>query len=435
MSFDSVALAEELNRSCHCIAVDQVKLRRCLETGPLTAGVHAAILANQPHLFASTPVFLARPHVERMRAVIEAVEVVVRTEGFRAWALALAPPIARVDPGPRGVFLSYDFHLGQEGPQLIEINTNAGGALLNAALACAQEACCGEVKTVLGGSHNAAGLGPAFVAMFREEWRRQRGDTPLARVAIVDEEPAAQYLYPEFLLFQQLFEHAGLAAVVADPRALTYSDGALWADGARVDLVYNRLTDFWLAGEPAAALSAAYAAGAVVVTPNPHVYALYADKRHLVVLSDAERLRGWGVSEGHVALLAASVPATQLVEPAAADTLWRERRRLFFKPVEGYGSKAAYRGDKLTRATWQRILARPYVAQRLVPPSERTIQIDGEEVPLKLDLRNYVYDGCVQLVAARLYQGQTTNFRTTGGGFAPVFTAAPGAAAMLAARA
>ena len=40
---------------------------------------------------------------------------------------------------------------------------------------------------------------------------------------------------------------------------------------------------------------------------------------------------------------------------------------------------------------------------------------------LKLDLRNYVYQGRVQLVAARLYQGQTTNFRTPGGGFAPVF--------------
>ena len=57
-----------------------------------------------------------------------------------------------------------------------------------------------------------------------------------------------------------------------------------------------------------------------------------------------------------------------------------------------------------------------------MPPSQRTIRIDGREVPLKLDLRNYVYAGRVQLVAARLYQGQTTNFRTLGGGFAPVFT-------------
>jgi hypothetical protein len=32
-----------------------------------------------------------------------------------------------------------------------------------------------------------------------------------------------------------------------------------------------------------------------------------------------------------------------------------------------------------------------------------------------------VYDGMIQLMAARLYQGQTTNFRTAGGGFAPVY--------------
>ncbi len=52
--------------------------------------------------------------------------------------------------------------------------------------------------------------------------------------------------------------------------------------------------------------------------------------------------------------------------------------------------------------------------------------IDGGETSLKLDLRNYAYDGRVQLVAARLYQGQTTNFRTAGGGFAPVFTETAG---------
>lgn len=49
-----------------------------------------------------------------------------------------------------------------------------------------------------------------------------------------------------------------------------------------------------------------------------------------------------------------------------------------------------------------------------------------------MDLRNYVYDGEVQLLVARLYQGQTTNFRTQGGGFAPVLTTAPLAAQLLA---
>jgi hypothetical protein len=116
------------------------------------------------------------------------------------------------------------------------------------------------------------------------------------------------------------------------------------------------------------------------------------------------------------------VPATRLVDAADAEALWAARRQYFFKPVDGYGSKAAYRGDKLTRGAFTALLERPYVAQDVVPPSERTIEIDGAEIPLKLDLRNYVYAGRVQLVAARLYQGQTTNFRTPGGGFAPVFT-------------
>jgi hypothetical protein len=46
--------------------------------------------------------------------------------------------------------------------------------------------------------------------------------------------------------------------------------------------------------------------------------------------------------------------------------------------------------------------------------------VNDAEVSLKYDVRCYVYDGQVQLVAARLYQGQTTNFRTPGGGFALV---------------
>ncbi|MBX3024013.1 hypothetical protein KF840_03790 [bacterium] len=412
-----------LNQACHCITFDAERMRALLETSPTTTGVYRSILANQPNLFSAAPVFLARADLERMQAVIAAVETVVRTAGFRDWAFALAPPIARRDHGPRGVFLGYDFHLGPDGAQLIEINTNAGGGLLNAVLARAQRACCDEVEAAVAGVPGGD-VEAAFLAMFRAEWACQRGDAPLRRIAIVDEEPPAQYLYPEFLLFQQLFRAAGLEAVIADPRTLQLAGGALLADGAPVDLVYNRLTDFMLAGDACAALRAAYDAGAVVVTPNPHHYALHADKRHLTVFSDPPRLRAWGVDDTTIDTLAAGVPATRLVDAADADALWAARRQYFFKPVDGYGSRAAYRGDKLTRGTWAQILARPYVAQRLVPPSERTILVAGAEQPLKLDLRAYVYDGAVQLVAARLYQGQTTNFRTAGGGFAPVFTSA-----------
>jgi hypothetical protein len=121
-------------------------------------------------------------------------------------------------------------------------------------------------------------------------------------------------------------------------------------------------------------------------------------------------------------VLLENVPRTERVRADDADRLWAARRGLFFKPVAGYGSRAAYRGDKLTRRVWQEILAGDYVAQALVPPGERLI--DEREAPqaMKFDLRAYAYAGDVQWMAARLYQGQTTNFRTPGGGFAPVYS-------------
>ncbi len=105
-----------------------------------------------------------------------------------------------------------------------------------------------------------------------------------------------------------------------------------------------------------------------------------------------------------------------------ADELWARRKQLFFKPATGYGSRATYRGAKLTRKTWAAILDATYVAQALVAPSERKLMIDGEPRPLKLDLRAFVFRARVQLFAARLYRGQTTNFRTPGGGFAPIYS-------------
>ena len=121
----------------------------------------------------------------------------------------------------------------------------------------------------------------------------------------------------------------------------------------------------------------------------------------------------------------AHVPTTVLVTPENAATLWAERRAFFFKPVAGYGSKAAYRGDKLTRRVWETvILPGTYVAQAYAAPAVWPVpeaETGGATKPFKFDICAYAYDGEVLLFAARLYAGQTTNFRTLGGGFAPVF--------------
>jgi len=187
-----------------------------------------------------------------------------------------------------------------------------------------------------------------------------------------------------------------------------------------VDLVYNRLTDFALAEPASAALREAWLGGTAVITPHPRAHALYADKRNLVLLSDPEALRRLGADEATIAMIQAGVPHTEAVSAARADDFWARRRGLFFKPASGFGSRGAYRGDKLTRRVFDEILAGDYIAQAFVPPSERRVAVEGAPVDLKMDLRNYVYQGEVQLVTARLYRGQTTNFRTPGGGFAPV---------------
>jgi hypothetical protein len=239
-------------------------------------------------------------------------------------------------------------------------------------------------------------------------------------VVVVDNAPAEQYLAPEFELFRQLFTQHGITAAIADPSELSLQRGRLVHQGQPVDMVYNRLTDFSLSEPAHLALRLAHEANAVVLTPHPRTHALMADKRNLIALSQNELLLAWGANAFDRKILARSVPTTRLVTPERADELWAQRRQLFFKPVAGYGAKAAYRGDKLTKRVWADILDNDFVAQALVPPSGRMIEVDGVQTDLKFDIRAYTYAGQVQLLAARMYAGQTTNFRTQGGGFAPV---------------
>jgi hypothetical protein len=267
-----------------------------------------------------------------------------------------------------------------------------------------------------------------WLDMFAQEWALQRPVEPFVpqtgpkrTLAIVDEAPESQYLYPEFLLFQDLLRRGGLEAVIAAPQALTWVNGQLQQLGQRIDMVYLRLTDFDLSDPAHAALRQAWVSGACVFTPNPETHALHANKRHLAALSDAALGTEMGWSAHTQAVLVNVVPQTRLLTPENADQLWAERKHYFFKPLTGFGSKAAYRGDKLTTKTWAQISQLPYVAQALIPPSQRVVKVNDERKTLKADIRAYAYDGQVQLFAARLYDGQTTNFRSDGGGFAPVF--------------
>jgi len=413
--------AEQLNQQCQCTALNQPALRELLCQQGVDGSIYNMITNERPNLLAKERVFVSEKCIKKQRDIITAIESVVRMPAYQQHVLANSPEVANYQPLSQGVFFGYDFHLEGEEPKLIEINSNAGGGLINTLLVLSQQKCCDRFCSLLRATeNNSESLEQIFVNMFIEEWQAERGTQALKSIAIVDENPASQYMFPEFLLFKQLFEQHSIYAVICDPSELTYHSGALWHEKQRIDLVYNRLTDFSLDAPTHKSLLSAYLAAAVVVTPHPRAHALYADKRNLVVLSDETELLKLGVDAKTRKILLTGIAHTIQVKTFDTDTLWANRKQLFFKPAKGYGSKAAYRGDKITTRVFREILNSDYVAQTLVQPSHRIVEIDQEFVEFKLDLRHYVYKGHTQLVSARLYQGQTTNFRTPGGGFALV---------------
>lgn len=412
--------AIRLNTDCACVTLDAGKLQRALAIAVSDPDFGERLLASHPHLVSAQPVFLSLEQSSLIASAITAIETAIASPAYAEMIGARGPETARYRPGPRGIFMGYDFHLAPGGPRLIEINTNAGGGLVNAYAREAHQNCCQFLMAEDDLPPDLDGVLAAYMGAFHSEWRRQRPTGELRRIAIVDDRPEDQYLYPEFLLFARLFRSRGLETAIADPSRLEYVGGKLMLEGESIDLVYNRLTDFYFTTSSCAALRDAYLAGDVVVTPNPWAHANYADKRNLAILSDRKTLESLALPAETIETILKVVPHTRLVTPGNAEEMWTVRDKLFFKPWAGFGGKAAYRGDKLTRKVFAAIAEGGYVAQEIVAPSLRTVMVDSEPKSLKTDLRAYTYDGRIALLAARLYQGQTTNFRTEGGGFAPV---------------
>lgn len=412
-----------LNRHCYCVTLDQGVLDSSLRGlfSSTDIGFPATAIPDLDQFFSNTAVFVPEADILRMEKTVQAIESASKLPAYLKQVLSWAPDIAQFDPGPVGAFMGYDFHLGPEGPQLIEINTNAGGAFLNAVLARAQSRCCQPPQHAPAISPALDRFDDAVFEMFKHEWQRQRGESMPQRLAIVDDAPESQFLFPEFQLAQRLLLDRGIDTLVLDPAEFVYANGELTAGGKRIDMVYNRLVDFALEAPHHEALRRAYLNGSVVVTPNPRVHAVLADKRNLTLLSAPQTLHEWGLDTQNAELLGRSVPKTRLASGNDETELWRDRRSLFFKPVAGYGSKGVYRGDKLTRRVFENILEGDYIAQELVPPGERGLRIDDTITTGKVDIRLYTYNGTTLLTAARIYKGQTTNFRTPGGGFAPIF--------------
>jgi hypothetical protein len=320
------------------------------------------------------------------------------------------PEIARFDPKHHAVMMGYDFHLGPEGPRLIEVNTNAGGGLL-AFLSHFPDAAIAHDEL-------PERLRAQFLRAFAEEMRRFSGgakEKPNS-IVILDEDPKNQFLYPEMQAFSRLFEEWGVPTTIADPADLAAGPDGVFVADRRVDLIYNRHCDFYLERPEMAGLRAAYRLGAVCLTPNPFAYGLLADKRRMTLWSAPEVTAELELDPRAIDVLRASVPESRLLADLDREEVWRGRKEWVFKPVSRFGSRGVYLGTKISRSRFDALPSDETLAQRFVPPS----RVETAHAEMKADFRLYAYADRLLGVAARLYRGQVTNLRTAGGGFAPV---------------
>src|SRR3546814_7593793 len=116
--------------------------------------------------------------------------------------------------------------------------TNAGGAFLNALMARVQLRCCGAQYARISSPN---GFDFAVKDMFQREWRSQRSSGELRRIAITDDSPQEQYLYPEFVIARQMLQKHDFEVEIVDGTGFRRDRGQLLANDRPVDLIYNRM--------------------------------------------------------------------------------------------------------------------------------------------------------------------------------------------------
>jgi hypothetical protein len=308
--------------------------------------------------------------------------------------------------------MSFDFHIVDEKPKLIEINTNASHFLTSRLMA---EFLCQIEKR----SPSFPDAIEKLKNSFLNEWHLFSNHL-LKNISITDEDPVSQKAYFEFLLYKKLFESMGFSVSIDDTQELEWNSKELLnSKKEKIDFVYNRSTDFYFEKPSSLSIKMAYDNKAACISPQPQEYQLLADKQRLLDFGTEGFLDKY-LSAEEVKIFKEIVLETLEVKLEDKEKIWADRKKYFFKPKNSYGGKGAYKGESITHKTFdQTISDGNYIAQEFAPPSTTTISDQvSHNVKAKYDLRFFVYNGEIQHAIARAYIGQTTNFRTLGGGFA-----------------
>lgn len=305
------------------------------------------------------------------------------------------------DPGNKSLFMSYDFHLTADyKPKLIEINTNAAFLTLAHYLYQAHDLTT-DLPFKIGD----------LKGLFLEELKYQNKFPTRPHILIIDENPSEQKMFLEFLIVQELIQSFGWQCSIDD--ISNYSKYS-------PDLVYNRYTDFYLKNPESQILHKDFVGRKTCFSPNPFEYFLLADKQRMIDWTQADFWDGLNVSVEEREFINRALPHTLSFKPELKEEIWNQRKKLFFKPKNSFGSKQSYKGASVSKKVFDEVSNENFLAQELIPAPETTIITPEGPQNFKYDLRCYAYRDELQLVIARVYQGQVTNLKTRWGGFAPI---------------
>lgn len=352
-------------------------------------------METSDRLICSSPLLIKPQVFEKIRSEITAYSnlrdwtVKHKKHSFEEKKLIVPPNFA--------VCNSFDFHVDMNDEiHLIEINTNAAFMALGL-----------NLYEFFDRKNLVRFNESALVEMFRQELQLSGASNDC--IFIMDEKPEEQRMYFEFLVFKEIFKSHGLNCEIVDA---TNEDAVRKIPTG--SFVYNRYTDFYLNESKSNLIKERYNNREIFLSPHPWEYFQIADK---------ERFLDW-TAQLEVPHPSSLLPAYDLdVEPA--EKIWPLRKNYFFKPKSSFGSKGVFKGASVSKKVFDRFFGNHFIAQKLALPAEIDIAVEivkeGHPVleiqKMKYDLRCYTYREELQMIIGRVYQGQTTNLRTEGGGF------------------
>jgi len=362
------------------------------------------------HLVSPLELRLPRRILQTVGEAVRALYQVSRRPQYQS-RLETIPGISDHPHPYRSVLMAYDFHTNEQGECfLVEVNTNASGFLLASVMEMTHNQSAPEDYAPL----------KLLRASFENELRLWGKAANPPHISICDEDIPQQKMYLEFLMYRDWFRQMGWKAEFCEARNYQI-DGSRLTDCTLepVDLVYNRLTDFYFEEPGHKAMLDGYIKDLACFSPNPFEYWLLGDKQRLVQLGQKEFLQAAGASAEEIeAITRVVIPSFDKSSFASPEEIWAQRRQLFFKPKRSHGGKSVYRGESVSRKVFERLMIEDILIQRYQPAQK--MPVDDPRSVLenwKFDLRFYVYEDQIQLCAARIYQGQVTNFASPMGGF------------------